>query len=356
MKAAAEFMEAVCREMYIPMVSRVFGPAGVTAALEIVEAVRSLYAHVEPERILGEVVVYRMVDVRGKTTKGKAAKGKAGSIVDMGELANANVDDLHLEVGADQKLYRSKLKKGDVGKLAQGAVIYTYRDGEERFWAGMESKVVAKFDLSARSQFCLPTLANVREALGQYAVNNVRESTCFIFRDVWFDEARLFFRNKPEWVMRRSMTQFLRTRLGGDHEVWPEQNVDESHPVDIRVQPRLGSNRLILIEIKWMGDSARAEGKVTVQYRDKRAREGAQQLAEYLDQQRCSAPRCVVQGYYVIIDGRRRGLAKGVAEISKENGYFYENREVRWGSRFDELRDDFDPPYRMFARPVCSGE
>ncbi len=163
-----------------------------------------------------------------------------------------------------------------------------------------------RLDPSARSNFSVPTLSNLREALQRYTVENVRESTCHVFEGVWSGNNRIFFVAGPEELMRRSLTQFLRNRFGGDHDVWPEQNVNEKNPVDIRMMPRFTSNRLMLIEIKWLGDSVAPDGHITVHYRDARAQEGADQLAEYLDEQLRSAPSRVVHGYFVIIDGRRQ--------------------------------------------------
>jgi hypothetical protein len=42
--------------------------------------------------------------------------------------------------------------------------------------------------------------------------------------------------------MRRSLTQYLIAHLGAGFEVRPEQNMDESHPVDIKVTKKM-SNR-----------------------------------------------------------------------------------------------------------------
>ena len=154
--------------------------------------------------------------------------------------------------------------------------------------------------------------------------------------------------------MRRSLTQFLRNRLGADHDVWPEQNVDESHPVDIQVKPRFTNNRLMLIEIKWLGFSAAEDGHITARHKNPRAQEGADQLAQYLEDQRRFAPSDVIQGYYVIIDARREDLHEGATTISAANGLFYESQELAFDPAHHVLRHDFDPPYRMFARPICS--
>ncbi len=109
----------------------------------------------------------------------------------------------------------------------------------------------------------------------------------------------------------------------------------------------------MLIEIKWLGASSRPDGHVTVRYRQPRAQAGADQLAGYLDAQLQSAPQRVVHGYYVIVDGRRRGLREGASEISYTDGHHYEHEDLQFDPAHHDSRGDFDPPYRMFARPHC---
>ena len=174
------------------------------------------------------------------------------------------------------------------------------------------------------------------------------ESTCYIFHQAWHDANRLFFVAGPESLIRNSLTQFLRNRLGGNHDVWPEQNVNEKNPVDIRVQPRFFSNRLMLIEIKWLGDSVANDGHITATHRDRRAQEGADQLAGYLDKQRRSAPTSVIQGYYVIIDGRRRNLpvrAVPAITITRADGLHYEVQALSFNPAPHLTRPDFDYAY-----------
>ena len=169
------------------------------------------------------------------------------------------------------------------------------------------------------------------------------------------DENRLFMKAGPEEVIRDSLVEFLRARLGGGYEVRPEQNMDASHPVDIKITKML-TNRLMILEIKWLGDSRNSDGRVTVKHRTYRANEGAQQLADYLEQNLEKAPLNITQGYYVVIDARREGLTPTSKTISKENGFHYADREIEFDPEYDEVRRDFDPPYRMFAEPVVSNE
>jgi hypothetical protein len=345
-----EIIARFCREMHVPMVDAVFGNAGVEAVFQIMTTVRSLYTHVELERVDGRVIIYRTIQPQGAAP----APPPAGPAADFAALANLPISDLILEVASDGRPYPRTITNLNLEGLAQNAVVYHWRADQEEFLAGAERKAVPRLDSAARSQFAIPTFSNLREALQHYATENVRESTCYIFCQVWSGQKRLFLKAKPEAMMRNSLVQFLRGRMGAEHDVWPEQVVDESHPVDIRVQPRLSNNRLMLIEIKWLGCSVADDGHITARHKTPRAQEGADQLAQYLDDQRRFAPTRVIQGYYVIIDGRRENLNEGMTEICRLDGMHYEDKELEFDPAHHDTRRDFDPPYRMFARPVCT--
>jgi hypothetical protein len=350
----ANIIREVVRETHVPMAQQIFGEPGMNAIFKVMETVQALYQHVDPERIQGQVLVFQAVN----PTDATPIQGNERPI-DFAALANQNVQDLIIEIGADGRPYARALGARTKEQIAAKAVVYHYQGSHEAFLAGGERRPVPRYDLSARSQFSVPTFSNLREALQRFARENVRESTCYVFRQAWKDENRLFLIAGPESLMRDSLTQFLSNRIGGDHDVWPEQKVNERNPVDIRVQPRFQTNRLMLIEIKWMGDCADDKGHVTWRPRDSRAQEGADQLAEYLDQQRRTAPSHVIQAYYVIIDARRRNLPEDAVNpgtITRADGLYYEDRDIVFDPAPHLTRNpaDFDTPYRMFARPVCS--
>jgi len=350
MSSIPQIIEEVCKEMHFQMVETVFGSAGVDAAFAVMKTVKSLYRHVEPERIGGRVIVFRTVEPPGTAPAPPPVEAAAN----FGGFANLTITDLIVEVASDGRPYSRTLVDRTVENLARTAVVYHWQAGQEEFLAGAQRKAVPRYDLAARSQFAIPTFSNLREALQHYAAENVRESTCYIFKQVWHDDNRLFFRAGPEDTMRQSLIQFLQGRIGGDHDIWPEQNVNETRPVDIRVKPRFSNNRLMLIEIKWLGCSVAPDGHVTASHKNRRAQEGADQLAQYLDDQRQFAPTSVIQGYYVIIDGRREDLHVGATTICHADGFYYEDRELTFDPPHHEIRRDFDPPYRMFARPICA--
>ncbi|HPL67746.1 MAG TPA: hypothetical protein PLG94_14540 [Smithellaceae bacterium] len=347
----ASIILEVCKDTHVPMCTEVFGDEGLDAVIKVMETVQTLYRHVDLERISGQVIIFKVANPANIGTM-----LPVGPAADFASLANEDLGDLCFQIAADGRPYTYILGTETPEVLAKTSVVYYYRDAYEEFLAGSQRKSVNRYDSSARSQFSVPTFSNVRDALKNYAYENVKESTCYIFNRVWYDDNRLFLIAGPESLMRDSLAQFLRNRLGGDHDVWPEQNVNEKNPVDIRVQPRFCNNRLMLIEIKWLGNSVNSIGHVTVKHRDSRAQDGADQLAGYLDEQRRYAPSRVIQGYYVIIDARRKRLSADTATmtaITRADGLHYECQSITFNPAHHLIRTDFDEPYRMFARPVC---
>jgi len=341
----------VCKDTHLPMVDAVFGKEGVEAAFLLMQAAQALYKHIEPERVKGRLIIFKTVHGHDR-----ALSDFIGPIADLASLANQTITDLTIEVDPEGILYLRASVNATPEEIATTAVVYYWHAGREEFLAGNERKPVIRLDPVARSQFAVPTFGSLREALQRYAVENIRESTCYLFNKAWSDEKnRIFLKAGPEEIMRNSLTQFLRNRLGADHDVWPEQNVDESHPVDIQVRPRFTSNRVMLIEIKWLGWSVREDGHVTAKYGQPRAQTGADQLAQYLEDKRKFAPTSVIHGYYVIIDCRRKNLHEGITSLSVADGLHYENGDLEFDPAHHTERNDFDPPYRMFARPVWVG-
>ena len=344
-----EAISRLCRETHVPRVQAEFGQNGVDAIFQVMKTAQRVYAYIEPERLAGTLIIFQRVNDNGEHS------GRGEEPIELATLANSTVTDIVLETNKEGTLFlRSDLDQDCVNDLAPHAVVYRYSNRTDEFFAGTKQMKVFRLDPSALSQFSLPTFATLREALKNYAVNSVRESTCLILRDIWRDTNRIFLKAKPEAKMRDSLTQFLRNRLGADYDVMPEQNVDEHHPVDIKIWPRLTNSRLMLIEIKWLGDSANEEGRITARHRNFRAQEGADQLADYIEMQIQSTPSRLCHGYYVIIDARRRALVQGMTAITMSDGLHYENHRLQFDPAHHESRIDFDKPYRMFARPICA--
>jgi hypothetical protein len=239
----------------------------------------------------------------------------------------------------------------DPMQVAQNCVVYAYENRTEAFYAGSASSPVINPVEGYASIFAIPTFDDLKLALNEYRDKQARRTSCRILAEVWRTERRIIFRAGPESSMRNSLTQFLKACLRGDVEVRPEQNVDESHPVDIKVTWFM-TNRIALIEIKWLGASG--NGTTTlVQHLDSRARDGARQLADYLDANAVQAPRQVSRGYLVVFDGRRARVHPSTTSINHADGFRYEHSEIVFEPRYHEIRPDFEVPVRMFMEPVC---
>lgn len=341
-------MREAARRIHAVAIERAFGQPGVDSFFHILETLWELYKHIELSRVEGMIVVFCPVG----TTTGFATPSSGQACTDFSQLTNQVQTGLILEIRVDGSCFVHAPNGVDVEKVKHTAVVYQYFAKQELFLAGDERSTVIGFDPSSESQFAVSTFFTLKEALQAYAVGQIRHSSCPIFSQAWADADRIFFKPGPEEKMRQSLTHFLKVRLGASYEVRPEQVMDESHEVDIKVTFAL-AKRLMVIEIKWLGDSREGVGQKCLKHRDARANEGSQQIADYLDQNLRQAPTHITQGYYVIIDARRRGLSPTTTAITREAGFFYENAEIVFSPSHHTMRKDLEVPFRMFVEPIC---
>jgi len=113
------------------------------------------------------------------------------------------------------------------------------------------------------------------------------------------------------------------------------------------------TNRLALIEIKWLGTS-RDDKKIKSHYSESRAKQGAKQLSDYMDSNKIQAPVHETRGYLVVVDARRAKLTLKRTTISSGDGLKYANSEISYSPKYHESRLDFENPIRMFVNPVCA--
>ena len=341
-------MKRIAQDSYTAAVERAFSQPGGVALRDLLEFLLVLYAHVEPETISGTLYVTRRVDDESRLDDLiQGASSRSFRQVDRLPRSITGVTVIDVQDG----VYRVwENVTFDAAAASSAAIVYRYMDREEVFVINASTHRVRNPAPIHASVFSRPTFSSVREALLDYRETMVRTSFCFLLREVWEDETRrLFLRPKPEWIMRRSLHQFLRSSLR-DASVRPEQVVDESHPVDLKVifTP---TTREAIIEIKWLGKSRRGR-RVTASHTDRRARDGAKQLADYLDATKQAAPDRQSRGYYVIIDARRQNLKPNTITLSRADGMFFEQQEIRFNPEYHRIRDDYDPPIRMFVEPV----
>ena len=349
-------MVRIAESHYGPAIANAFGDEGADALRTTLSTIRELYGHVEPEMITGTLVVVHPVLDDGSNL-----------VSDEDAGVHAHAEALAQAYGADARSttsvvvilpngylhLRTNVVGLDAEALSRTAIVYHYSNGQEFFVVDSQRKAGLNPSKGVHlSTFSIPTFRQLEDALEAYRIHYVRPSRCPVFLEVWEDGTRLVFRNKPEATMRRSLAHYLSVALRGDAEVHQEKVVDESHPVDVEVTWPF-AKRVAIIEIKWLGDSRTPSGKFT-SYRDARANEGAQQLAEYLDAKAAQSPTHDRTGYLVVIDGRRGGLTPETTSITTKEAMAYAKKGITFTPAYHEERDDFAEPVRMFAEPTLA--
>lgn len=336
--------------LYMTKIISAYGDEGIATLRNVMEYLRRLFQFLEADSIRGSLIVYKSIDSASVIHPEWASISALEHITPEGPLEASSI--LNIECCADGTLKYSKNDELDLHDLSQRAIVYLYSNRQDTFYIKGNAEPAINPCSGYASLFCIPTYSLIEEALEDYKRKSIRTSNCPIFSECWYggkDGPRLFFKLKPEATMRRSLANFLGNVLR-DADVGQEQNVDESHPVDVRVT-WIGNNRRALIEIKWLGQSVDDDGKEKTGYSEARARDGAKQLADYIDEEHERLPLHDRRGYLVIVDGRRRGLSEGCIELDPGDGLWYQDKEITFDPAFHDIRSDFEIPVRMFAEP-----
>lgn len=331
-------------KLYTSAAQTVFGNAGATALKQLLSSIVQIYARLDPSIRQHPLAIFADAKIKPSVV--------AGAITHLQSVDNLSheIDGPSLvRVGGNGSLQIVPLDLGVLEALSSTAVVYLFTPSGEKFLIGGETYDVENVVVGYPSAFCKPTFGTLKAALEDYRVRQAAHSTCYVLEGAWADKKRWWFKNKPEWIMRRSLTQFLRSVLR-DATVQPEQNVDETHPVDIHVSFLMTTQHAI-IEIKWLGQSVKVDGTPGTGYSENRARDGAKQLAKYLDATHQSSPHHGARGYLVLFDGRRDGLKEGMTELDKDKALHYEHAHIAYNPDHSAIRSDFEPPVRMFLYP-----
>lgn len=345
-------MRAIAAESHAVAATKRFGVAGSQALRALIEMIARLYQNIEPASRSAPLVVFM------RPVQPNPFAPSCADIQLIYEFANpdqigheTNMACL-VEVTEAGRLKVFGADAFDIEELSTEAIVYVYKDGAERFVIDRATYTITNPAPMHVSVFARPTFSLLSDALEDYRARVVRNTGCFILAEAWSDEKRLFLRTKPEATMRRSLHQYLRT-VFRNAEVRPEQVVDESHPVDIKIT-WFDTNKRAIIEIKWLGQSRDDNGQFKTAYSASRARDGAQQLADYLDADRTAGPGLRTHGYLVVFDARRRGLTESTVSLNETDGHHYRDAEIEYQPAYHETRDDFAPPVRLFAEPILS--
>lgn len=241
----------------------------------------------------------------------------------------------------------------DSNRFSTDTFVYCWKRGEDRadkFMIKGEEVPFSEEETPVEgSFFAVKTYNDLDEALANYRDNVALMCKGKALQDS-MTPTRLFFYAAPENLLQQALFEYLDSRLR-QCDVKREHNVDESKPVDIMVKWR-GTSHMALIEIKWVGKSLKADGSgFSADYSDGRARTGASQLVDYIDNNADSFPRDVTTGYLVVYDLRRlKNTDPASTTISRVNANHYKDKEIDFDPQYELTRKDFKRPYRFFVK------
>jgi hypothetical protein len=342
-------MRQIVEELYVAKVDIVFGSAGMNAFRQLLDTLTQLFRTHDPWHRNGSLAIF----IRPKPpTDAPKPKYPTHTLVAPSSITYELDQPSLVEISDSGGLVFYNISEHDVPSLSAEAIVYVYENGVERFYVGGQTFRIINPSSVHSSAFCRPTFSSLEAALDQYRTRVALDSSCYILQDAWAEPRRIFLKSKPEATMRRSLQQYL-SGCFTDAEVRPEQIVDESHPVDIKIT-WAETNRRALIEIKWLGRSRNEDGSLGTVYYEGRANEGAKQLAEYLDSNKTAGPGLRTKGYLVVFDARRRGLNEQTLSLTAENGLYYQTKEITYSPAYHQMRADFALPVRFFSAPILN--
>lgn len=343
-----DVMHNIAAESFALRIEKCYGPSGSQAMRRLLASLKVIHRQLAYELVTGGLTVVVPLDPDNSPVP-------LGTGIDV---TPQELTSLFAGAGTIQVLANGSLRFwpaliDDFATVAESAVIYHYNNGD--FFVIDGDLAAVRNPTGFPSAFGLPTFVELDRALSYYAISHARLSSCKILQTCWFDDGRILLSNKPEHIMRTSLAQFLKSTLR-DHElieVREEQNVDETHPVDIKVTWSM-SNRIAIIEVKWLGFSIhKTEPRVGTSYSEGRARDGARQLANYLESNQERVPMHITRGYLVVFDARRGGVTEDRLEqtLTWDDAYAFVTREIEYDPKYEEVRRDFAPPTRFYLQP-----
>lgn len=352
-------VKALVAKAYLPHARAAFGEEGSLALRRLLDAVKLIYQRCPPESLVGTLTV--VVGIGATPIQPLIASlGACQSSPDYQSVGAFLLDGLRevnavVEVASNGSFRTISLASDlDLKQIAQDGVVYRFDGNAERILAKDFEDYVEPVSPLLKSNFAVPTLGGLEDAL-EYFRSFVSDCSCRLLKDVWeggVDGPRLVFVNKPEAKMRDSLAQALDLLLR-DVTVKPEQNTDETKPVDIRVN-WFGSDAVALIEVKWLGKAtAKSKGAVTTytEYSASRAQSGADQLADYLDREARHTSAGTTRGYLVVFDGRRKGTKGAQDPLSKDDAMAFAGDALTFKPDHAKERSDFGEPVRYFMNP-----
>jgi hypothetical protein len=347
-KKTIDFFRKIAEQQFVLLVCNDYG-VDRGRLVQFTDTISNIYKYLQ-YHTFNSVIIYIALDEDKKLSKLNGVN--ITTYLSYENITTLSGKHIVVEIKSNGDLDISMEYDIDIEMLRENAVIYKFdKANENELIYGKTNAIRLEPIPDSDSYFAIQSYKTLELALEDYKAKVAKHSDCPYLKKAWFDENMLFFRKGPEYLLRDSLTSFLKMRLR-NVEVRPEQVVDKSHPVDIKVSWAL-INRLALIEIKWLGKSLVHRNKqFTKKFYASRALSGAKQLADYLDANMIQAPNYASKGYLVIFDGRRAGCNQGtILQLNAVNALNHINDEIIYSPDYSLTRTDFSKPYRFFMQP-----
>lgn len=328
---------------YTSCISDEYGNNGIHNLKIVLEIIPTIFKYINLSNF--ESILIFKSDIFNLTEKAD----DYSNIQNFAHLASIEEPNLVIQVKSLDEIIISTLEI-KISNIIPTDFVYQYTPQKESFHTISKTCDLPKVG-GTDSCFSISTFKELDEALSHYKISVVKNAACPHIAAALYSDDRIFFKPKPEYLLRDSLVYFLRIRLRGEGlEVRPEQVVDTSHPVDVKIIWGF-TNHIALIEIKWLGKSLNKETGKFTNCSANRAQAGAAQLVNYLDANKIQVPNHTTIGYLVVFDLRRRRTNKRTTQISIEDGLWYQNREIDYEVQYHKIRKDFAKPIRMFIAP-----
>lgn len=332
-----------------PILANDYGESAIETFRQVAKMIKKIYRNINFKKHKS-IIVFKDENYNLKNICDNVKQ-----ISDFSSLSKIGYSEMIVQVqSSDQILVSPCNEKFRLEDILKESFVYEYTKHRDESIKEVLHTKSKKFKIpesaDSESIFATRTFKELDEAISYYKCDRARYAKCPMLKAA-MDTNRIFFKAQPESLLRDSLYDFLCQRLRGECiDIQTEQIVDSSHPVDIKVTWKYTNNAAIL-EIKWLGKSINSNGKFT-KYYENRAKDGAKQLKNYLEQCKIYTSNNVTFGYLIVFDLRRRNTNINTKEISKKFGFWYKNSEIEYNTEYCK-RDDFMSPIRIFIEPRC---